>query len=336
LAAEIKGTPQGVDENALMPRGVVREVMIVSAIVLIAALGVRTVYQPIDPQGAIDRVEEIYDLDIGSPHPWFTAWALGDGQAYALIAADPSGHKLADNVREAAYRYARAGYGWSAGAIVLGSQPRVPYALASVGVIALLATLGLATWLRVRMGPRAWWIVLNPALYLGFAGDTSEPMAIALLVVAMAWDSWVAAALLGVTRPTYLVSVWGRWRLVLPGLAAASILAGYSLLAFGSDAMIPSAGRIGLPFVAYLDHISLAGVALLAVALVTTIIGARRREWAWVLAGVFVLCFGDDVLRDPINAWRAAGFVPVLWAFGPGYDPAVVKSAEVETASAST
>lgn len=310
--------------------------MIVSAIVLIAAMGVRTVYQPTDPQGAIDRVEEKYDLEIGSPHPWFTAWALGDGQAYALIAADPLGRKLADNVREAAYRYARAGYGWSAGAIVLGSQPRIPSALAIVGAIALLATLGLATWLRIRIGPRAWWIVLNPALYLGFAGDTSEPMAIALLVVAIAWDSWIAAALLGVTRPTYLVAVWGQWRLFLPGLAAAVLLAAYSLVAFGADAMVPSGGRIGLPFVAYLDHVSLPGIALLMAALMTITIGARGRQWTWLLAGLFVLCFGDDVLRDPINAWRAAGFLPVLWAFGPDYEPAVIKSAEVETASAST
>lgn len=48
-------------------------------------------------------------------------------------------------------------------------------------------------------------------------------------------------------------------------------------------------------------------------------LGFRRRDWSWALAGVFVLCFGPDVLRDLVNAWRAAGFVPVLWAFGPGY-----------------
>ncbi len=45
------------------------------------------------------------------------------------------------------------------------------------------------------------------------------------------------------------------------------------------------------------------------------------RDWSWVIAGLFVLCFGPDVLGDPVNAWRVAGFLPVLWAFGTNYVP---------------
>jgi hypothetical protein len=47
------------------------------------------------------------------------------------------------------------------------------------------------------------------------------------------------------------------------------------------------------------------------------IVGVRQRDMAWVVGGFFVLCFGGDVTVNPANAWRAAGFLPVLWAFGP-------------------
>ena len=32
-----------------------------------------------------------YDFDVGEPGPWFSDWSLGDGQAYVMIALDPSG-----------------------------------------------------------------------------------------------------------------------------------------------------------------------------------------------------------------------------------------------------
>jgi len=287
-------------------------------------LGARAAYQPVDPATQIERVESTYNLELGDANPWFSAWALGDGQAYALIAADISGQKLADYVQETTYRFARAGFGWMAGAFSLGREPLIPYGLALAGALALVGVIVATVMLRPRLGPRAWLILLNPALYIAFAGDTSESLAILLLVLAIGWGSWVAALALGVTSPTFLVAVWGRWRLVLAGAASAASLAVYSFFAFGSESFIPHGGRIGLPFVSYLDHPSVWGALLAGAALGTIGIGARHRDWSWILAGVFVLCFGWDVLRDPVNAWRAAGFLPVLWAFGPRYEPSPV------------
>lgn len=302
-----------------MTRGSRIEIVLITVIVLVASIGVRIAYQPGDAVAPIERAESLYHLDLGEPHPWFTAWAMGDGQAYALIAADASGQKLADNVHEATYRFARAGHGWVAAVFSFGQEDLIPYGLAITGALAIVGVLVATVLLRNRLGPKAWIILMNPAIYRGFGGDTSEPLGILLLVIAMGWTSWAAAALLGVTRPTFLVGVWGRWRLFLPGAAAAVALATYSLLAFGTDPFLPDGGRIGLPLASYIEHLSLWGVVLAIAAFVTMVIGVKNRNWGWVIAGFFILCFGSDVLRAPANAWRAAGFLPVMWAFGPRY-----------------
>lgn len=314
----IKRCGVDVDHNDPMLRERTTEVLLVALIVLVAAIGLRTSYQPVDPEVSIDRFESLFDLDVGNPQAWFTTWSYGDGQVYALIAADVSGQKLADHVLEPAYRFARAGFGWLAAALSLGQPELIPYALALAGGLSLSGVLVLAIQLRGRIGPRAWWVVLNPALFIGFAGDTSESLGVFLLVAAMGWGSSMSAVLLGVTRPTFLISVWGRWRLFLSGATGVAALAGYSLIAFGRDGFAPIMGSLAFPFTSYIEHLSMAGVVLAVAALGTVVVGAWTRDLAWILAGAFVLSFGFEVLRDPVNAWRAAGFLPVMWAFGPG------------------
>jgi hypothetical protein len=300
------------------------EIVLVSAVVILGAFWARFEYIPPFPDRQVDVSEEKYSFDVGEPSQWFSAWSVGDGQAYVLIALDPSGRKLAEEIPEAGYRFARSGYGWAGFVVSFGQDDFVPQALAIVGGLAVLGVLLAAISLRDRVGPRVWLLVLNPALYIGFAGDTAEPLGILLLILGMATSSWLAAALLGVTRPTYLIALWGRWRAVAIGLAAVVLVALYGLVVFGPGAMVPDAGRLGLPLVGYLSEPNLWGFALLASALVTVVLGVRARDWGWLLAGVFVLCFGHLVAEDPINSWRAAGFLPVLWAFGPGFDPSSV------------
>lgn len=237
-------------------------------------------------------------------------------QAYALIAIDPSGGLLADRIHEAGYRFARAGYGWAVWAVSLGRSHMVPYALAIVGALCVAGVIAMSFRLRPRLGPRSWLMVLNPALFIGFAADTSEPMGILFLAVALAGSGLWATGLLGVTRPTFLVALWGKWRQLAVGVAAAVALAVYGFVAFGAGAMVPSGGRLALPLHAYLEHPSVLGACLALVATGTVVVGCRDRDWSWILTGIFVLCFGLDVLRDPVNAWRAAGFLPVIWAFG--------------------
>lgn len=117
------------------------------------------------------------------------------------------------------------------------------------------------------------------------------------------------------------------------GLVATGFLGVYSLWRFGTEQFIPRGGRIGLPLIGYFDNFSVGGWLLALAAATTVVIGARRRDWTWVVVGVFVLSFGTEVTENPINAWRAAGLVPVLWAFGPGYR-AVRDSGVVEVPAA--
>jgi hypothetical protein len=292
------------------------EILVVSVIVLLAAFYVRAEYIPPWAERNLAVAEEKWGLPVSGVSPWFSAWTLGDGQAYAAIAADPLALELGDHLRGAGYRYQRAGYSWLTWVVSGGQRVAIPYALAAVGALAVIGTLMLAISLRTRLGPTAWFLVLNPALYIGFAGDTAEPMAILLLGMTLASNSVLAAVALGVTRPDYLIAVLGRWRPFLAGLGVAAILAIYVTVRFGLETMVPG-GALGLPFVNYIEKPSIAGWLLAALAVATGVIGLRYRNWTWVVVGLFVLCFSYDVLEEPVNAWRAAGLMPVLWAFGP-------------------
>ena len=314
-----------------MVMSVRREILAVTLIVLMGAVLVRALYIPPAAEQHVEAAEERFGLDLAEPNRWFSAWAIGDGQAFALIATDPSGRLLADAVdSEATYRFSRAGFGWLAWASSLGNEMWVAYGLGIASVLSLGLVLATTIRERLRLGSRAWLIILNPALYLGLGGDTAEPLAIALLTLAIGSGSVLAAALLGMTRPTYLVGLLGRWRLLSWGLVAAIGLTAYSLVQFGADRFVPSGGRVGLPLVAYFEHPSWAGFALLGLAVTTLVIGLKHRNWGWVGAALLVLCFGADVTRDPVNAWRAAGMLPVLWAFGVNYVPDSATAAKRE------
>ena len=311
------------------------EIVLVVVIVLTASLGVRAAYIPLAYEQHVERAAQTLDLSLGEPSKWFSAWSVGDGQAYAVIAADPSGVKLGREIKEPAYRFSRAGYSWLAAAVTLGKDRLVPYGMAIAGGVSLLGVLLLAVSLRVRLGPRGWFLILNPAIYMGFAGDTSEPLGVFLLALTLSTGSVFGAIALGVTRPTYLIGVLARRRHFIVGVLAAVLLAVYSLWRFGFEHFVPHGGRIDFPFFGYFQHPSLFGWLLAIVATVTLTIGWRVRDWSWVVSGLFVLCFGHFVTEFSVNAWRAAGMLPVLWAFGPGYEIARLgESVEESTAEA--
>lgn len=300
-------------------RATLLEIVLVCVIVVLAAVYVRWAYIPSFSDRHVQVSEERLDFDVGEPGPWFSAWSLGDGQAYVLIALDPTGGKLSQEVSAAGYRFIRAGHGWAGWAFSLGRAKWAPHGLAAVGALAIVGTLIATTRLRDVLGPRAWLVLANPALYIGFGGDTSETIGIFFLTVALGWGSMWAAVAVGLSRPTFLVALWGRWRLLAAGGAAAACLAVYGVLSFGAPAMVPPGGALGPPLLGYVAYPSVWGFALLVAAVATVVLGAIRRDWSWVLTGLFIICFGDQVVENPINAWRAAGLLPVLWAFGPGY-----------------
>jgi hypothetical protein len=308
------------------------EIILVSVAVVLAAFYARSQYIPPFPERQVDVSEQRYHFDVGDPGPWFSAWSVGDGQAFVLIALDPTGRKLAEEVGIPTYRFVRAGYGWLGWVMSLGRAEWVPYALALVGALSIAATLALAIRLRGVLGPMAWILVLNPAIYVAFAGDTSEALGVFLLALTMASGWRIVAAALGFTRPTFAIALWGRWRLLIPALAAGLVLTVYGLVTFADKSLDPGDG-LAVPLAAYFDHLS-PWTALLAIGAVGTVaVGVRRRDWAWVVSGIFVLAFGNQVVSDPVNAWRAAGFLPVLWAFGPGFHTLALRRSGERTSS---
>lgn len=293
-----------------------RETYLVLAIVIFSAILGRAAFVPASPAGVVTASENYYSYEVGDPGAWFSAWAMGDGQSFALIAIDPTGAKLGSEILEAGYRFVRAGYGWAAWVVSSGRVDRVPVALALVGALAIVGTALIAVRMRPRFGPRAWFLVLNPSLYIGFAGDTAEPLAIFFLAIALAWNAPWAGAALGFTRPDFLVATIGRGRVFGAGVATAAALVIYSAWRFGIAGLFGGSGVIAIPLAGYIDQSSLAGWALVTVALITVGIGARRGDWVWVVSGIWVMCFGTAVTANPANAWRVAGVLPVLWALG--------------------
>ena len=290
-------------------------------IVVLGAVLVRSEWIPPFAERHVEVAAESYELDLGEPNRWLSAWSIGDGQAFAVIAADPTGMKLSREIKEPVYRFSRAGYGWLAAIASLGQERLIPFGMALVGALALAGNLVLAIRLRYELGARAWILIANPALYIGFAGDTAEPLAILALTIALGAGAAWAALAVGVTRPSYLIALVRQPRQLAVGAFAALALLTYSIIQFGTDQLIPGGGRIGLPFVAYVESPSFAGWALVGLALLTVAMGIRERDWAWIVAGMIVVCLGSDVTPNVENAWRAAGMLPVLWAFGPGHEP---------------
>ena len=295
------------------------EYALVVLIVVVGAFYARAEYIPPFAERHVEIAEKKYDLDVGDPGPWFSAWSIGDGQAFAVIATDPTGMKLSGEIKEPAYRFTRAGFGWLAAAASLGQETWIPYGMAIVGVVSLVGMTWVAMSLRERLGPRIWIILLNPAIYLGFAGDTAEPLGLFFLAYAMATGSIWAAAAIGVTRPSYLIGLLGRWRQVGAGALATGLILAYGLIRFGAEQFIPSGGRVDLPLRAYFEHSSVSGWMVAVIAAITLVIGIWTRDWAWIGSGLLILSLGTDVTADPVNVWRAAGMIPVLWAFGPRF-----------------
>ncbi|HLF41916.1 MAG TPA: hypothetical protein VJA46_00145 [Acidimicrobiia bacterium] len=294
------------------------ETLIVAAIVLLTAFYVRAEYIPHWAERNLELAEQKWELPISHVGPWFSAWTQGDGQAYAVIASDPLGLDIGDDLKDAGYRYQRAGFSWLVWVGSGGQADLIPYAMAAVGALAVIGTLILAISLRKRLGPSTWFLVLNPALYIGFAGDTAESLAILFLGLALASSHLWAGVVLGVTRPDYLLALLGRWKTFTYGVVAAALVVGYATVRFGIESLFPDGARVfGSPLAGYIETPSLAGWVLALLAAVTLAIGVRFRNWTWAVVGLYVLCFSYTVVLDPVNAWRAAGLIPVLWAFGP-------------------
>jgi hypothetical protein len=259
-------------------------------------------------------------IDFGEWPGIFYTGGNGDGEVFAVLAADPFGNGPSQMIPSVAYRYGRIGMSGLAFVLSFGREALVLPALFIIGLSAVAMVGFLSGFWRQRFGPRSWALVLNPALYIGFVGDTAEPLGILLLALGLVGSGYWAAVALGVTRPTYGTALVGRWRIlaalvataIAVRLAAASIFGG-SIFDVSTDSF-GSSSNFGPPAMAFFAQPSVLGFLVLASGVFTLLFGAVRRDPAWIVSGVLVVVLGEAVTANPLNAVRAAGMLPVLWA----------------------
>jgi hypothetical protein len=115
-----------------------------------------------------------------------------DGVYFYTIARDPFAwgepHTLIDN---AAYRYGHPGYGWLAWLLSLGMAGAVPAALLLVSLASVAIAAYAASLIARDHGWSPWGglvVAFNPGIVYSVTADTSEPLGIALLALALlAW-----------------------------------------------------------------------------------------------------------------------------------------------------
>lgn len=237
--------------------------------------------------------------------PWLAVGLEGDGLVFVTQTVDPfgfDGHST--RFLSPGYRFTRVGYPLAAKAVTLGVDDLAPVGLFVVSVAGVAMAAWAAERLSRRVGPAAWLLVANPSMLLGFLAGTAEPFGIGLASVAIVSRSAWAATAVAMVRPSLLVALAGRWRLVAVGGAVA---VGMRLIAGQLFGRVEGAHVFAAPFVDYVRHGSPEAWVLVGIATVVCVVGVFRRDWAWVLSGLMVLCFSEPVIEFPVNAWRTAG-----------------------------
>ena len=297
----------------------VRDGLFAALVAVVTALALR--FWITNPQDYLHYsvLEELTGIDFGTWPDVFYSGGGGDGEVFAVLAADPLGAGPSHLIPVVLHRFLRIGFAWLAWIFSLGQEQLVLPALFTVGLLAVSGVGFVSGYLRERLGLKSWALLISPAVYIGFIGDTVEPLGTLLLALSLTTSGFWAAAALGITRPTYAVALVGRWKLLSAVVAAVIAIRLLALGLFGGSIFESIEGSFTLPFVAYFDHASVVGFLVLAGAVVTMGVGIIRRDLSWVVAGMFVVMLGGPITVNPINAVRAAGMLPVLWAFGPNW-----------------
>ena len=287
-------------------------------VLMVVAIGVRFLATDLTDEADLAWFRGATQMDVGPSEAWFASGLNGDGATFVIMAGDPLGRGPGQLLRYPAYRYSRVGYSWLAAAVVAGREGLLLLGLSAVG----LASFGVVGWIAFRLEERrgiaAWLLLLNPALLVGFIWDTAESLAVVLLSLALWRGSAWATASVVLVRPSYILALGSRTSHLLLGALGAVLIKGIWSVRF-QESFFSGAWNLTFPIKGFLDTPSAVGLLVLLAGAATMVIGLFRRDLGWALSGLLVVSMGAVVYDTPINALRAAGMLPVLWAFGPGY-----------------
>ena len=197
-----------------------------------------------------------------------------DGQFYWGIAIDPLGTgRVHRDFDSAAYRYGHPLYGWLGWLASAGRGRAVPAALATIGLLSMLAAAALAS--SLGRGLEGLFVALNPGLLYAAAHDLAEPLCAALVLGA------------------FVARSRGR---------RATALTCFALLPFAKEPLV----LVPLAVAAWglLRRRTTAADAAMTAATVLPAVGWWI--WARIHFGASFLSVGDTVIQSPLAGWRRA------------------------------
>lgn len=242
----------------------------VIGVVLTAVLARSVVADPYELED-LARFSAVSGLDLGPATEWFATGLNGDGATFAIVAADPLGRGEGQLLKVPSLRYSRFGYSWLAAAAALGREQLLLFGLSLIGLLSIVGVAWLAFDLRDAMGEWAWLLIINPFLYIGFVGDTSETLGIFLLAVALASSSVAGSLGLAVTRPSYLLGLGSRPFQLAVGLVAALVVRFFWVSHFG-DGIMSGSFALTAPLLGFIETPSFVGGLVMA---------GRRNPCGW-------------------------------------------------------
>jgi hypothetical protein len=152
--------------------------------------------------------------------PGFRTWRTGayDGQFYWGIAVDPlATGTLHGAIDKPSYRYGHPLYGWLGWLVSAGQARAVPVALIAIALTAITVAAGAAALLGIARRLSGWqglFVAFNPGLISASTQDLAEPLAAALLLLALLAVvrdrrvlAWVLLALLPLAKEPLLVAI---------------------------------------------------------------------------------------------------------------------------------
>jgi hypothetical protein len=168
----------------------------------------------VDSKTKLGATARILDPGFHTVHP-----GAYDGQFYWGVAVDPLAlGRVHGAFDKASYRYGHPLFGWLGWLFSAGRARAAPAALAALGLVSLFVAAAAAATLGVGRGTGGWeglFVALNIGLTAAATHDLGEPLAAALMVVAIAAyvggrraPAWICLALLPLSKePLLAVSI---------------------------------------------------------------------------------------------------------------------------------